>query len=277
MSSDGGRIFFGSRDPLVGRDTNGDYDTYEWENGTVFLISSGTGADYSLFLDNSESGGDVFFATSDELVQGDNDARFDVYDARIPRPGDNPPPSAVPCSGDVCQGPPSVAQLLGAPPSATFNGAGNIVETSIVTRKRVPAKLTNSQKLADALSGCRKHKPRHKRIVCERQARKRYPAHGATQAQQQEGQLMARYTKYAVRARRLGLAVLISALALGVVSAAASPAMADGPVWKPLSSGEPTNLVKAQSKVVELTVTATGGEIFVCQGQIRHPSLQRER
>ncbi len=31
-------------------------DTYEWENGNVFLISSGTSAEYSLFLDNSESG-----------------------------------------------------------------------------------------------------------------------------------------------------------------------------------------------------------------------------
>jgi hypothetical protein len=180
VSSDGGRIFFDSPDPLVGRDTNGNLDTYEWENGTVFLISSGTSPDYSLFLDNSESGGDVFFATSDELAQGDNDAGFDVYDARIPRPGDNPPPAAVPCSGDVCQGPPSVAQLLGAPASATFDGAENIVsEHSAEKTKSSPKRLTRAQKLASALSICRKHKSKSRRAICEKQTRKRYPAVGA--------------------------------------------------------------------------------------------------
>jgi hypothetical protein len=181
VSSDGGRIFFDSPDPLVGRDTNGDLDTYEWENGKIFLVSSGRSSDYSLFLDNSESGGDVFFATSDELAEGDNDAGFDVYDARIPQPGDNPPPSAVPCSGDVCQGPPSVAQLLGAPPSATFNGAENIVEEQPASKaKSSPKRLTTAQKLASALAACRKHRSKHQRVVCERRARKRYPSAGAS-------------------------------------------------------------------------------------------------
>jgi hypothetical protein len=180
VSSDGTRIFFASPDPLVSRDTNGTYDTYEWENGTVFLISSGSGSEYSPFLDNSESGGDVFFATADELVQGDNDGGFDVYDARVPRPGDNPPPAAVPCSGDVCQGPPSVAQLLGAPPSATFNGAGNIVEgRPAVKAKSAPKRLTKAQKLIAALSECRKQKIKRKRPACEKRARERYRAIGA--------------------------------------------------------------------------------------------------
>ncbi len=179
VSSDGERIFFDSPDPLVGRDTNGDLDAYEWENGSVFLLSSGTSANYSLFLDNSESGGDVFFTTTDELVQGDNDAAFDVYDARVPRPGDNPPPAAVPCTGDVCQGPPSVAELLGAPPSATFSGAGNIVEQPAVKPRSTPKVLSGGQKLASALSACHKHKPRPRRVACEKQARKRYRITGA--------------------------------------------------------------------------------------------------
>jgi hypothetical protein len=126
VSAAGDRVLFDSPDPLVGRDTNGKRDVYAWENGSLFLISSGTGVNDSIFLDNSESGGDVFFATTDELVQGDNDAQYDVYDARIPRPGDNPPPASVPCQGDVCQGPPSVPSLLGEPASATFNGVGNL-------------------------------------------------------------------------------------------------------------------------------------------------------
>jgi hypothetical protein len=125
VSGDGSRVFFDSPDALVPRAVNGKRDVYEWENGTLFLVSSGTSATNSFFLDSSESGADAFFSTSDELVQGDNDAAYDVYDARVPRPGDIPPPESVPCQGDVCQGPPSVPSLLGPPPSATFNGLGN--------------------------------------------------------------------------------------------------------------------------------------------------------
>lgn len=179
VSSDGQRIFFATPDALVSRDVNGDFDTYEWENGNVFLISSGTGTNYSPFLDNSESGGDVFFATSDELVQGDTDQSFDVYDARVPRPGDNPPPQAVPCTGDVCQGPPSVVQLLGAPPSATFSGAGNLIAEPTA---RYPSGSTVSgraRKLAVALRVCRKRKLKSGRIACEKRERKRYAAKGA--------------------------------------------------------------------------------------------------
>jgi hypothetical protein len=186
-ASDGARIFFDSPDPLVARDTNGQLDTYEWEDGNVFLISDGISSEYSLFLDNSESGGDVFFATDDELAEGDNDAGFDVYDARIPRPGDNPPPGAVPCSGDVCQGPPSVAELLGAPPSATFNGAGNIVGPSVPKPKSTPKTLSGAQKLANALRACRKHKSRHQRAACETQARKRYASTGKASKRGRKG------------------------------------------------------------------------------------------
>jgi hypothetical protein len=184
VSSDGKRVFFSSPDPLVGRDTDGSVDTYEWENGSVFLLSSGTSPQGSPFLDNSVSGGDVFLATTGELVHGDNDAGFDVYDARIPRPGDNPPPVAAPCTGDVCQGPPSVPQLLGAPPSATFSGAGNVVEARPADKaKSTPKTLSRAQKLARALSACRKGKSKQKRSACERNARKRYRTAGATAKQ----------------------------------------------------------------------------------------------
>jgi hypothetical protein len=139
VSSDGDRIFFDTADPLVPQDSNTGStvvgagriepqgrDVYEWENGTVYLLSSGKSPENSYFLDNSENGSDVFFATSEGLVPGDTDAAYDVYDARIPHEGDNPPPAAVPCEGSVCQGPPRVPAPLGAPASATFSGLGNI-------------------------------------------------------------------------------------------------------------------------------------------------------
>jgi hypothetical protein len=138
ISANGDRVFFDTPDPLVPQDTNtgsaagqagnieptGD-DVYEWENGVVYLISSGKSSRNSYFLDNSSSGDDVFFATTEGLVPGDTDGAYDVYDARVPQPGDNPLPAAVPCEGAVCQGPPSVPSPLTPPASATFSGLGN--------------------------------------------------------------------------------------------------------------------------------------------------------
>jgi hypothetical protein len=125
MSADGSRVFFDTPDPLVSQDTNGQRDVYEWEGGRVYPISSGTSPQGSFYADSSASGGDVFFVTTSGIAPGDVDGADDVYDARVPQPGDNPPPLVVPCQGEVCQGPPSVPQLFGAPGSATFNGAGN--------------------------------------------------------------------------------------------------------------------------------------------------------
>lgn len=180
VSSDGKRVFFGSPDPLVGRDTNGQTDVYEWESGNVFLISSGTSGVYSVALDNGASGADVFFATIDELVPGDNDNGFDVYDARVPHPGDSPPPAAVSCVGDVCQGPPSVAELLGPPASAAFNGTGNIAGQPASPAKSTQKGLTRRQRLMHELRVCHKRKSKRKRSVCERRARRRYRAAAAT-------------------------------------------------------------------------------------------------
>jgi hypothetical protein len=119
-------------------------DVYEWENGVVYLISSGKSSRDSYFLDNSESGNDVFFATTEGLVAGDLDGGYDVYDARVPRPGDNPPPAAVPCEGSICEGPPRVQVPLGEPASATFSGLGNIPPEAVaspVTKSKAKSKL----------------------------------------------------------------------------------------------------------------------------------------
>jgi hypothetical protein len=143
VSTDGSRVFFDSPDPLVPQDANTrplelnptpqpvyfehGRDVYEWENGRIFLISTGTSSQNSFVGDESASGNDVFFSTSQGLSPGDTDEGYDVYDARIPRPGDRPPPPLAACEGDVCQGPPSEPNLLGAPASATFSGLGNPV------------------------------------------------------------------------------------------------------------------------------------------------------
>jgi hypothetical protein len=154
ISSDGGRVFFDTPDPLVPQDTNTrppekntkeakefDRDVYEWENGVVYLISSGKGTQSSFFLDNSENGNDLFFATTEGLVAGDTDGAYDAYDARIPHPDDSSVATAVPCQGSVCQGPPRVPVPLTSPASATFSGLGNIPPESVLTPP-TPKKIT---------------------------------------------------------------------------------------------------------------------------------------
>jgi hypothetical protein len=174
MSADGERIFFDTTSALVPQDTNGTRDVYEWENGEIYLISSGASTEESQILDSSESGDDVFFATAQGLVPGDRDDSYDIYDARVPRPGDNPPPAAVPCQGSVCQGPPSVPDLLGAPASSTFSGAGNIVvapETKIKPKPKPKPKHKRKPAKKKKKSG--KQKPRHKGKASRRSGRSR--------------------------------------------------------------------------------------------------------
>ncbi len=125
ISEDGERVFFDTPNALAPQAVDGQRNVYEWEDGRVYLISSGTSEEGSFVLSSSASGDDVFFATSQGLVPGDTDGAYDVYDARVPQPGDSSPLPASPCSGDQCQGPPSTPQLLTAPASATFSGVGN--------------------------------------------------------------------------------------------------------------------------------------------------------
>ena len=193
--SDSGRLFFNSSDALTPKDVDGTEDVYEYEplgigtceassttysassGGCVSLISSGSSPEESAFMDASESGSDVFFMTQAKLLPQDFDSAFDVYDAHECDP--SAPcyaPAAVslpPCStGDSCKAAPTPQPAaFGAPPSATFSGAGNITQpTSSKVAKKA---LTKPQKLARALRACKKDK--HKvRVVCEQKARRRY-------------------------------------------------------------------------------------------------------
>jgi WD40 repeat protein len=111
LSSDGSRLFFDSVDRLVGADTDGASDVYEWEaqgagsctvpGGCLGLVSSGrSGADS--FLDASADGDDAFFLTPASLVGADLGG-LDVYDARAGG-GFPEPPATIVCEGDGCQG-----------------------------------------------------------------------------------------------------------------------------------------------------------------------------
>jgi hypothetical protein len=129
------RVFFDSSDALIPRDTNGEQDVYEWEEGgrgnchdargCVGLISSGTGSGESSFVDASASGNDVFFLTGAELVPQDTDQLLDLYDAREGGGFPIPPAATPPCEGEACAAPPSQAPASGAPLSASYTGVSN--------------------------------------------------------------------------------------------------------------------------------------------------------
>jgi hypothetical protein len=200
--SDEGRLFFNSFDSLVPQDTNGRADVYEYEpyhvgscersGGCVSLISSGTSSEESAFLDASGKGPgggeaeDVFFLTKSRLTSQDYDKSFDVYDAHVCS-------IALPCvtipllppecsSGDSCKAAPSPQpEIFGPAPSATFSGTGNV--TASPPGPVVKAKsLTTARKLARALNACHKKKNARKRVVCERQAQRRYGAGSSRRA-----------------------------------------------------------------------------------------------
>jgi hypothetical protein len=172
---DDGRVFFTSQAALVPQDTNGQDDVYEWENGEVHLVSSGTSDSPSILADASEDGSNVFFTTAQALVPEDKDEIVDMYDARVDG-GFPAPVVATPCGGsEECQGAVPVMPTLEAPTSTTFSGAGNVglaaeVGSSPVTHHA----LTRAQKLARALKACRKDRSRHRRSACDKEAKRQY-------------------------------------------------------------------------------------------------------
>ena len=124
-------------------------------------------------LGSDVDGSNVFFSTADRLVARDTDTQLDFYDARVG--GGFPVPSVAPaCEGEGCHGTPAAAPIFGAPASATFNGAGNLIPPTPVPVKPKTAAQVRAQKLAKALKACRTKHNRHRRKACERQARKRY-------------------------------------------------------------------------------------------------------
>jgi hypothetical protein len=143
LSDDGQRLFFESFDSLVPADTNGAEDVYQWEapgagtcsakspsfspqnEGCVDLISSGESPQDSELLDASASGNDVFIRTGSSLMSQDP-GLFDIYDARVGGGFPQPAPAPI-CEGEACQGPYSPPNDP-TPASASFHGAGNVVE-----------------------------------------------------------------------------------------------------------------------------------------------------
>jgi hypothetical protein len=178
ISEDGSKVFFDSFQALVPEDTNGVQDVYEWERdgsgtchtspGCTYLISGGTSTSWSSLLDASASGNDVFIITRALLTPEDASEHFHVFDARVG--GVHVAPAA--CSGTGCQGLPSPPPVFATPSSATFSGSGNYPPTP--SPKGPTSAQLRAKQLTRALKACRHKHNKHKRTICEKQARKHY-------------------------------------------------------------------------------------------------------
>lgn len=182
ISEDGARVFFVTGQPLVAQDVNGLQDVYEWERpasdsepdnsctrssedfsevngGCVYLLSGGTSADDSYFLDASANGSDVFFRTRGRLTTQSVDENMALYDARV---NGGFSETRLACTGTGCQGVPPAPPMFATPSSVTFNGAGNFSTAPPAAKKIV-------KKLAQCGKGKR---PSHGRCVKKKHARK---------------------------------------------------------------------------------------------------------
>jgi hypothetical protein len=147
ITNDGSHVFFQSPNPLVPQAVNGQQNVYEWENGTIHLISEATGSSGSLLIGASAKGDDVFFVTQDSLVtQDQTNGDTVVYDARVDGglAAAQPPPV---CQGEACQGQPSAPPLFGTPGSAVFSGSGNLAPPPPVTPTKKVTKCAKHKKL----------------------------------------------------------------------------------------------------------------------------------
>ncbi len=143
ISDDGQRIFFTTPDALVPQDVNGESgcpndtndenfflvyrcaDVYEWHDGTISLLSSGTGSRPFILLGATSGGEDVFFATAQRLLGRDADNGVDIYDAHVD--GGFPEPAAQPpsCEAEACRGASSAAAVAVGAGTAVFEGPGS--------------------------------------------------------------------------------------------------------------------------------------------------------
>jgi hypothetical protein len=170
--SNNGQLFFQTAEALLPADTNAELDVYEYEGGQLYLISSGASDEASYFLDASVSGSDVFFETAQRLLPRDQDAAYDIYDARVNGGFPEPAAPAASCvTGEGCAGAAPGAPVFSTPTSASFLGAGNL--TPAPSKPKTAAQI-KAEKLASALRACRAKHGKHRRARCASRARKRY-------------------------------------------------------------------------------------------------------
>jgi hypothetical protein len=147
ITEDGSRIVFSTAEPLSPDVHNtGVTNVYEWHEGSVSLISSGTAEESDSGATITPSGRDIMFITSQGLVPQDTDGLSDIYDARL---GDGFPPAPAErlrCSGDACQGSLTNPAALLVPGSVSQAPGGNFAAPAPTTTLKPKAKPVKCKK-----------------------------------------------------------------------------------------------------------------------------------
>lgn len=187
ISDDGQRVFFSTPDALVPQDVNGEEgcpreeaegtynaafyrcaDVYEWDDGTVSLLTSGTGSHPFHLMGATASGRDVFFATRQRLAGWDRDNSVDIYDARsgggFAEPAAQPPA----CEGEACRGAVTAAPAASGAGTAVFEGPGNPKPKHANKRRKHRKRHHKTH---------RRHSKRHARAHPRKAHGKRHRAH----------------------------------------------------------------------------------------------------
>ncbi|HST42053.1 MAG TPA: hypothetical protein VLK58_21215 [Conexibacter sp.] len=151
--TDDGRVFFESQEQLTPKDVNDAIDVYEWDYGSLRLITPGTQTANALYHDSSADGSTVFFTTSARVIpQLDRNTSSDLYAARVD--GGFPlPPELQVCDGDRCQGPLTPPTASQPPGSTAFGGPGDVDEPAPPVARHSVASFTARQRSAFARSG----------------------------------------------------------------------------------------------------------------------------
>ncbi len=127
LSEDGRDVFFTTEESLVPEDVNSKVDVYEWKEGRVGLISSGTGDQNAAFYGTSPDGGTAFFQTQQTLLPADRDGgESDVYAARIGGGFPESSPPAPPCESACLPAPPARAPRPEPASARLASGPGGI-------------------------------------------------------------------------------------------------------------------------------------------------------
>jgi hypothetical protein len=165
VSEDGKRIVFTTAGPLSPDAINGLPNVYEWHEGSVSLISSGSAeeadADAVISPSGLPPGRDVFFTTSQGLVSQDTDGARDIYDARIEGGFAPAPAQRQPCSGDACQGGLSAPAPLLVPGSVSQASGENFAPP----KKKAPPPKKKKKKIKKKKPSIKRAKKAHQSSV----------------------------------------------------------------------------------------------------------------
>jgi hypothetical protein len=136
ISEDGSRIVFATVRPLSPDAVNGVSDIYEWHDGEVSIVSTGSSETGDMSPVISPAGRDIFFETTLGLLSADTDGLYDIYDARQGGGFAVGEGTHQPCSGDACQGALTNPAPLLVPASTVQASGENVRQVTVKVERR---------------------------------------------------------------------------------------------------------------------------------------------